>query len=123
MKKIVSLLALALCFCLLLAGCGGKAGDGDNTATTTTTRGLISEEEAIAIAEQHFGIENGSRDDKTGYLMSYRIVTPVTSGITTYRIALLWLVEVDGQASHWSTLDTVTIDAKTGAVLIETIDP
>ena len=119
MKKIISLLALTLCFCLLLAGCGGKAGDGDNAATTTT-RGLISEEEAIAIAEQHFGIENGSHDEKTGYLIAYRVLVAATETNPVYHIGLQWLVEVEGEDSHWSMLDTVKIEAIHGGVQVDT---
>jgi predicted small secreted protein len=120
-KKIARLTALMLCLCLLLAGCGAteKDVDGTQSATTTTTKGLISEEEAIAIAEQHFGIKNGSRDDKTGYLIAYRVLTAATEDSPVYHIGLQWLVEVEGVDSHWSMLDTVKIEAIHGGIQIQ----
>ena len=120
MKKMARIAALALCLCLLLAGCGAKAKGVDDTETpTTTAKGLISEEEAIAIAEQHFGIKNGSRDDKTGYLIAYRVLTAATEDNPVYHIGLQWLVEVEGVDSHWSMLDTVKIDAIHGGIQIQ----
>ena len=124
MKKMARLTALALCLCLLLAGCGAKAEGVDDTETPTTTtattaKGLISEEEAIAIAEQHFGIKNGSRDDATGYLIAYRVLTAATEDSPVYHIGLQWLVEVEGVDSHWSMLDTVKIEAIHGGIQIQ----
>ena len=120
MKKMARIAALALCLCLLLAGCGAKAKGVDDTETpTTTAKGLISEEEAIAIAEQHFGIKNGSRDDKTGYLIAYRVLTAATETNPVYHIGLQWLVEVEGVDSHWSMLDTVKIEAIHGGIQIQ----
>jgi hypothetical protein len=121
MKKMACIAALALCLCLLLAGCGAKAEgvDDTETPTTTTANGLISEEEAIAIAEQHFGIKNGSRDDKTGYLIAYRVLTAATEDSPVYHIGLQWLVEVEGVDSHWSMLDTVKIEAIHGGIQIQ----
>lgn len=120
MKKMARIVALALCLCLLLSGCGAKAkGFDDTQSATTTTKGLISEEEAIAIAEQHFGIKNGSRDDKTGYLIAYRVLTAATETNPVYHIGLQWLVEVEGEDSHWSMLDTVKIEAIHGGIQIQ----
>ena len=119
MKKMARIAALMLCLCLLLAGCGAADTHTDDSPATTTTKGLISEEEAIAIAEQHFGIKNGSRDDATGYLIAYRVLTAATKTNPVYHIGLQWLVEVEGEDSHWSMLDTVKIDAIQGGIQIQ----
>ena len=102
-----------------MAGCGAADTHTDDSPATTTTKGLISEEEAIAIAEQHFGIKNGSRDDATGYLIAYRVLTAATKTNPVYHIGLQWLVEVEGEDSHWSMLDTVKIDAIQGGIQIQ----
>ena len=83
MKKWVSLLTLALCFCLMLGGCGAQADTND---TTDNTNGFISEAQAITAAEQHFGIEDGAIDEKTGYQMSYRIFVSASEQSPTYQI-------------------------------------
>lgn len=126
MKKMLHLTALALCLCLLLAGCGAQADtDGD----TLPTNGLISEAKAIEAAEQHFGIEDGAIDEKTGYRMAYRIFAAATEQSPVYRVGLQWYVEDESNSTgedenaiggaHWSTLDTVLIDAKTGEVVTD----
>lgn len=114
MKKMVSLLAIALCLCLLLVGCGADAD-----TTETPDAGFISETKAIEIAEKHFGIKNETRDDQTGYLITYAVIQAPTDEVPQYQVALQWLVEVDGQPSHQSRLDTVTIDAVSGNVVTD----
>ena len=114
MKKSIGLLAITLGLCLLLVGCGAGAD-----ITETPDAGFISEVEAIEIAEQHFGIENETRDEQTGYLISYAIEQTPTDEMPQYIVALQWLVEVDGQPSHQSRLDVVTIDAVSGNVVTD----
>ena len=118
MKKMLSLTALALCLCLLMAGCGAQAADGDDTAANASP--YISEEQALAAAEAHFGIKAGTEDAQTGFLISYMVMQGPTEELPRYKVAMRWLVEVNGTPSNWSTLDIVEIDAKTGAVVSET---
>ena len=116
MKRAVFAIVLMLCAVLLLGGCGDKTSPKDDEQTTTTTAGFFDEQEALAIAEEYFGIEAGSRDPDTGYLLSYVIVRTPTKENPTYEVALQWLVEVEGTPSHQSRLDTVTIDAVYGGI-------
>lgn len=69
----------------------------------------ISVEKALGIAADYFGIEPGTIDSKTGYEMSYRIIHVPAAEEPYYTVALQWLVMVDGQPSHQSVLDTLTI--------------
>ena len=111
-------LILVLCATLLLGGCGDKEAPTEDTnkTTATTEPGFFDEQEALAIAAEYFGIEEGSRDPDTGYVMSYAIVRTPTKENPTYEVALQWLVEVDGTPSHQSRLDTVIIDAVYGGI-------
>lgn len=122
MKKILTLTALTLSVCLLLVGCGVQAEADDTSVTTTTTTAnaspYISEEQAIAIAEQHFGIKSGTVDETTGYKMAYMVTQQPTEDHPLYVVALRWLVTVDGAPSNWSTLDTVEIEAVHGGIRI-----
>lgn len=134
-KRLCGLLALA---CLLSAGCTAAPHTDSASPTTTTTatttaattttttaatttttaaRTWISEDRALAIAEQHWGIRSGDRDPKTGYLMTLMVRQTPTEETPEYRIVLQWLVEVDGQPSHQSMVDDVRIDAYSGEVL------
>ena len=115
MRKATFLLIFALCAILLLSGCGDKTAPKDEEKTTTTA-GFFDEQEALAIAEEYFGIEEGSRDPDTGYVLSYAILRTPTEENPTYEVALQWLVEVDGTPSHQSRLDTVIIDAVYGGI-------
>ena len=62
-------------------------------------------------------MQSGDRDPKTGYLMSVHVMGTPTAEKAQYRMALRWLVEVDGVADHYSTLDVVIVDAITGEIL------
>ncbi|MBQ8684270.1 MAG: hypothetical protein IJ518_07130 [Clostridia bacterium] len=118
--RLVMYMTLALAL-LLFSGCTlALAGaDSDPTSSDPTSASLISESEALEIAADHFGIEAGSYDEKTGYMMSYRVLQVATLDNPYYRVALQWMVEMDGNPSHQSMLDTVTIDALTGKVATE----
>ncbi|MBQ7088258.1 MAG: hypothetical protein IJN04_01250 [Clostridia bacterium] len=118
MKKPLGFSVVVLCLCLLLSACSAAAYDNPTPAPDAEDNGFISEEEAIAVAEQHFGIKNGSVDDKTGYPMAYRVTQSPTAELPIYKVALQWQVTVDGEASHWSTLDTVEIEAVHGGIRI-----
>ena len=106
---------------LLFSGCGSVlAGvDGDPASSDPASVRLISESEALEIAADHFGIEAGSRDTATGYVMSYQVQQAATLDNPYSRVALQWMVELDGNPSHQSVLDTVTIDAISGKVASE----
>lgn len=136
MKKWLGVMALLLCVTLLLAGCGdakssskdtadgGKAGAGSTESeggeNGDDSSPYIGEKKALEIAEKHFGIKNGTRDEATGYLITYAVRQSPTEEAPTYVVSVQWLVEIDGQPSHQSTLDMVGINALTGEILSET---
>lgn len=127
MKKWLILLALVVCLTAVMAGCGKQdAADGDTAPTTTqnpnvpTKAKFISEDEAMAKAATHWNIRPGDRDPDNGYVFSLMTVETPTNDQPTYRVILRWLVEEEGEPSHYSTVDTVQIDAVTGEVQSET---
>ena len=113
---------LLVVFCLVLSGCSllpdTSDDNGENSTPTTTTDAspFITEEQAIAVAAQYFGIEPGTVDNDTGFVMSYRSLYPLDEENPYYVIALQWLVTIDGEPSHQSMLDSVVVDAVTGEV-------
>ena len=123
MKSVFSVLLALLC--LLTAGCsllpdtsdGSSADGGATTTTTTATSAFISEARAVEIAEQHWSIRSGDRAPETGFIMTVTVMESPTADNPVYRMAFQWLVEVDGQPSNYSLLDTVRIDAKTGEII------
>lgn len=70
----------------------------------------ISEKEAMEIARRFWEVEPGEIDSETGFPLAVECVQTPEDGEPVYRMSLRWLVE----NSHWSTLDTLTIDAVTG---------
>lgn len=138
MKKWTWILTVLLCV-TLLASCGGTDPEGETPVTTegvtadTTASAVpsetdeqikdasryITEEEAIASAAAYFGIESGTVDDATGYVMSYRVVQTPTEEDPYYVVGLQWLVTLDGEPDHQSMLDRVSVDAVSGDVLLE----
>ena len=116
MKKWLSI-ALAAVLCLSLTACGAEEQpDVTESTPTTTASPYITEEQAIATAEAHLGIQNGAVDEKIGFTMSYMVMQSPTEDNPIYVVALRWLVTVDGVPSNWSTLDTVEIDAVHGTI-------
>ena len=116
MKKWLSI-ALVAVLCLSLTACTAeKTPDVTESTTTTTASPYITEEQAIATAEAHLGIQNGAVDEKTGFTMSYMVMQSPTEDNPIYVVALRWLVTVDGVPANWSTLDTVEIDAVHGTI-------
>ena len=86
-----------------------------STTVTTTTPVFITEEQAVAIAEQHWGIHNGDVAPETGFMMTVGPMVLPTAETPEYIIALRWLVEDEnGQVTHSSMLDRITINAYTG---------
>ena len=114
MKKWLCFLLAALF--LLTVGCGAAADDGD---TATTTKGRLTKDDAIAAAEEFWGLHSGDRDPDTGYMLSV-IVTDFPSDDDPYfRVVLRWMVEIDGEPDHPSQLDVVLVHADTGEVTVE----
>ena len=91
--------------------------------TTTTAPAFISQEQAVEIAEQYWDIRTGDRDPGTGFMMTVGPMVLPTAETPEYVIALRWLVEVDGQPSHFSMVDSIRIDAVSGEVLPITLYP
>ena len=85
---------------------------------TTTAPAFITEDAAMAIAEQHWNIRTGDRDPETGFMMTISPMVLPTADTPEYIIALRWLVEDEnGQVTHSSMLDRITINAYTGDVV------
>lgn len=124
MKKRMILSSLLLCAALLLTGCGDKAlsdtaATGTTEAVTTTKRAFISEEQAMALAADHWGFRPGDRDPDTDELLSMMVVEQPTEGNPVYRVLLRRSVETKGGTAQFTTIDVVAIDALTGTVLDE----
>lgn len=114
-------LIAVLLLALVLSGCGstnvsGEKGNapisGTTTApvTTTTQPTRITEEEAVQIASDYWGVKSGDVDEKTGFPY---LIMPVQSKNDNIRIDWKWLVNNE----TYSTLDSVEIDPYTGAIV------
>lgn len=119
MKKLFVLLFVLL-LALSVCGCddsttesdmdsipSGSAASSDEISTETSR---ITEEKAIKIASQHWGIESGDIDEETGFSF---LIMPIDSSNDNIKIALKWLVN----NHHYSTVDTVEIDPYTGKII------
>jgi len=115
MKKLlilffVFLLALSVC------GCGTSTTESDidftpsGHALSTNVKSKITEEEALEIASQHWGIKSGDNDEETGFTF---LIMPVESSNDNFAIALKWLVD----NHHYSTVDSIEIDPYTGKIV------
>lgn len=119
MKKIFILL---FTFLLAISVCGCRVSmsksETDSISSDSSSQSnefaseasRITEEEAIEIASQHWGIKSGDKDEKTGFQF---LIMPVDSSTDNIRIDLKWLVE----NQHYSTVDTVEIDPYTGKIV------
>ena len=86
--------------------------------TTTAAPAFISQEKAVEIAEQYWGIRTGDRDPGTGFMMTVGPMVLPTAETPEYVIALRWLVEDEnGQVTHSSMVDRITINAYTGDIV------
>lgn len=123
MKKALSILLMLLF--LLTAGCSllpdtSDSGSDDVVTTTTTTTTttasdattFITEEKAVELASDYWGVRPGDRDPDTGFLFSIMVFDTPTEENPQYKVALRWLVN----DSHFSTVDQVLVNAVTGEV-------
>ncbi len=120
MKKILAilsalvLLTLSLCGCAVLTTKSEKASipsDSSSPSNEIAAETLkITEQEAIEIASQHWGIKSGDTDEATGFPF---LVMPVVSSNDNIKIALKWLVA----NQNYSTVDMVEIDPYTGKII------
>ena len=97
----VVLLAISVCACKSSTNkseteSNPSAPSGNNAVETSK----ITEEEAIEIASQHWGIKSGDRDEKTGFTF---LIMPVNSASDNIIIDLKWLVN----DQNYSTVDSV----------------
>lgn len=83
------------------------------SSQTPTAPSFISEEEALAITIEHYGMESGYVDPATGFPISYLVMDLATEEDPYYRVAIRWFVD----GSHYSVVDWVYVDAFTGEVL------
>ncbi len=113
----ISILSFSLC------GCFNSASDTDyddssssknvsdiSSEETSSESTKITEEEAIEIASNHWGIKSGDIDEGTGFQF---LIMPVESNNEYIRVDLKWLVN----GANYSTLDTVYIDPMTGEIV------
>ena len=135
MKKLASILIVFIFATFLLCGCVSSLADtapagsdsstvsdisSDETSSETIDKGSdvetssdpvkISEERAIEIAEAHWGIKSGDKDEATGFPF---LIMPCESGNENIRIDLKWLVN----GSTYSTVDFVLIDPVSGEII------
>ena len=113
MKKLFILLFLFL-MALSVCGCGDSTTESEMGSISSdeiaaeTSR--ISEDEAIEIASQYWGIKSGDKDEATGFQF---LIMPVDSSNDNIKIALKWLVD----NHHYSTVDSIEIDPFTGEIV------
>ncbi len=91
---------------------GSNQSAAPETATPETTaqqNAIISEEEAMAIAESYWDFHKGDIAEETGYLLDVQMqASPPSSD--EYLFALRWCVD----NTHWSTIDSIYINPTTG---------
>ena len=115
MKKLLILLSM-LFLALSLCGCGISTTESDmdftlsGHASSTSEKSKITEEEALEVASQHWGIKSGDKDEETGFTF---LIMPVESSNDNFAIALKWLVD----NHHYSTVDSIEIDPYTGKIV------
>ena len=79
-----------------------------NSSINETSR--ITEEDALEIASQYWGIKTGDKDEDTGFTF---LILPVESSSDNFAIALKWFVD----NHHYSTVDSIEIDPYTGKIV------
>ena len=93
-------------------------GQATYPSETDPPQAFISQERAMEIASDYWGIKTGDVADN-GF--TFRIqsmgTTQTPKGEAVYLIALRWLVELE-ESSHYSTVDTVWVDMMTGEVIV-----
>ena len=115
MKKLL-ILFFVLLLVLSMCGCGASTTEShmDSTpsgpAPSTNETSKITEEEALEIASQHWGIKTGDKDEETGFTF---LIMPVESSSDNFAIALKWFVD----NHHYSTVDSIEIDPYTGKIV------
>ncbi len=116
MKKLFALFLIISIAAFSLCGCFNSTAETKTNENSSTTSDVsseetrITEEEAIEIASEHWGIKSGDKDETTGFSF---LIIPVESGNDNIRVDLKWLVN----DSTYSTVDTVEIDSITGEIV------
>jgi hypothetical protein len=123
MKK-NALLCAAAAAILLLSGCGQQSAPAASSSSSAVSsapaasNGTITPEEGAAILEAQLG----TKDEDTGYLMSYGYEDTITlDGVEYYNYRVSWLVD----NSHMSYLTNylVSLDGKTIQEYVPEIEP
>lgn len=70
----------------------------------------LSEDEAIAIAYEYFGVSPGEIAEEVNGPMSVFVQQTPSASDSRYLLYLAWRVD-----NHWSTIDWVYVDGITGA--------
>ena len=102
---------------LYIDAVSGKVSNAVSDAPALDTN-FITETRAIEIASKYWKIQPGDRDPDTGYVMSIIAWETPTSENPHYRMALRWLVEVEGGTGNFSTVDTIYVHAVTGEIAL-----
>ena len=123
MKKWGILLLTLLCvtaLCLPLAGCADQPAeqpDPSQTTTTTEPEGM-TEEKAIALACQHWGVRNGETIKDAQHVQRMVEVTVVSAPTEDHPYYVVLLSQQQSNGT-WASLETVKLDGETGAVIKE----
>ena len=84
------------------------------TPSGNTGKNNITAEEAYRIACEYWSYKEGDVDPETGYdIAVFQDGLTTYNGKQVYQFRARWLVE----HNHWSTLDTLYVDADTGACI------
>lgn len=117
MKKLLILL-LVFVLALSLFGCGASntesdmVSDSSVSSENSTEASPITEEDAIEIASNYWGVKSGDKDETTGFPF---LIMPVDSSNDNIKIALKWFVNNE----NYSTVDMVEIDPFTGEIVTD----
>ena len=81
----------------------------------STDNETITPEQALEIAEQHWGKHTGDIDSSNGFMYRVSVIKKTTDTVPYYIADLSWLVE----NSHYSLVERIFIDAASGECTLE----
>lgn len=87
----------------------------EDEASNSPTKEVLTEEQALEIAEQHWGLHTGDIDSGNGFKYRIGIVATPTDVAPYYVAYLSWLVN----NSHYSLVERIFIDSMSGECTVE----
>ena len=110
-KAIVFILILTMTICCFVACDYEESNDKSKQ---------ITKEQALKIAEQHWGLSTGDIDSGNGFEYRISIVATPTDTAPYYVAHLSWLVNYlpDSNEQHYSLVERIFIDAVSGECTI-----